>query len=294
MRSSDAGGPLNAVFVVGVGRSGTTMVYDMLALSKRHRWLSRVEAQWPSTWPLYPAARHDHRRRMRLGERRGRWLAPSEAYAWWNRLLPRFASASDGVMGPLSLEPHEAQRVSLAIRELIRGDLIFLNKNTRNSRRIGMLTQLPGICPRIVHVVRHPLAVALSLTRVSWWPGVPLWFRGGLTPSAIAGRDLAANLALAAELWRLEIQSLHAALAEASAEVVTIRYEDIAAEPARKSEELAAFSLADQPEEMGRIASAFIRPIGHRPPGSEVPAAELNRLWALVESETSRYGYERL
>src|SRR6056297_348806 len=113
--TSHEGDPVDAVFVVGVGRSGTTMVYDMLAVANRYRWISRVEADLLPSRFLNLLAARDHRKRMERGERRSRWFAPSEAYKWWDRVLPRFAGVSSPVISASDLHPHEFEQVAASI-----------------------------------------------------------------------------------------------------------------------------------------------------------------------------------
>jgi len=281
-----------AVFIIGVGRSGTTMVYDMLAVSNRYRWLSRLEADVRPSRLLSKAARHDHKRRMHAGEKRSRWFAPSEAYKWWDRALPRFTGVSSPVLSIADLKDSEIQNVEASIHKLIQGDAVFLNKNTRNSRRIDMLAQLPGVRSRFVHVVRHPLAVALSMARVAWWPAMPIWFRDGATPDSLAG-DFEGHLALAAELWVREIQVIHATLPENSDSVLTVRYEDVAADPVGWGERTGDFAGADSPEKVGAIAAQFVRSQGRHRWSEELSEATIDRLWSIVGDEAERYGYER-
>lgn len=267
------------------------MVYDMLAVSPNLRWISRVEADVGVSRLINRIAVHDHATRMAHGKRRSRWLSPSEAYVWWDRQLPRFAGATTGELAPNDISSAEVERVSRAIRKLARGNRVFLNKNTRNGRRIRVLASLPDVDVRFLHVVRHPLAVARSLTRVQWWPHTPLWFRGGETPNALAASD-EDHLTLAAELWCREMQCIEGAIANGYT-ALTVRYEDVVKDPRSVGAQVAEFASSDRPSFVGEIAARFVTSARAEDWRHKMPRATQQRLWTMVAQQARTWGYEQ-
>jgi hypothetical protein len=110
-----------------------------------------------------------------------------------------------------------------------RGD-VFMNKNTRNARRLGLLDSL---LPQsvFVHVLRHPLDTVSSLISVGWWSSLPLWTRDDQTPASF-GTDPIQQAALAAELWRAEVTQASASGRRLEPDrYVEIRYESFVTAP---------------------------------------------------------------
>ena len=107
----------------------------------------------------------------------------------------------------------------------------FVNKNTRNSRR---LRYLHGIFPDayFVHVLRDPRAVVASLMKVDFWPDMALWWHEDKTP-----RQLVAAGAAEAELAATHagVRSVERLLADKDAldpaRYLELRYEDFVADP---------------------------------------------------------------
>lgn len=191
------------VLVLGCGRSGTTLVYELLA--------AHPEAAWISTWTdrtgLPGLARFN--RLFTRGNRPGRFYPPrpSEGYRTWDRAYPPSA-AREGMLEQADQTARErgairrfADRHCAATRSSL-----FVNKNTRNSRRIAMLRE---VFPEagFLHVRRDPLDTVSSLLRVAWWPDLPLWFARGRTPRQLCATP-ADEAALAAELYVRELDAI--------------------------------------------------------------------------------------
>src|SRR5687767_12138861 len=131
--SAPAESPQPSLFIVGCGRSGTTVLYEAIA---RH-----PDAAWFSTWtnrtlrPEFAVFNSLFKRRIssrRYGPR------PSEGYRLWDSALDLAAGAAVGVLGRGEATPESARCVQAVIdrhRRFGRGSL-FVNKNTRNSRRV--------------------------------------------------------------------------------------------------------------------------------------------------------------
>ena len=226
--SKPAGVQTPEVFIVGCGRSGTTLVYDTLAAHEAFAWISNWTDR--SGRPEL-AAFHGIFRKVRRGElasRRG-MPRPSEGYRLLDRALD--LRLDTGVLDEAAATPERAAR-AICVADTHRrfGQApVFLNKNTRNARLLGMLGAIfPDAL--LVHVLRSPLDAISSLVEVSWWPTLPLWTHSGATP-----RDVAASheeeVAIAAGLWCAETTAAREVGARYADRYMEIRYEDFLADP---------------------------------------------------------------
>jgi hypothetical protein len=109
------------------------------------------------------------------------------------------------------------------------GASVFVSKRIAHNQRIPQLLQaLPEA--RFVAIVRDGRAVALSLSRVNWWPDDPLWWDGR------SPRELEAEGAdpweLCARNWVEDMRSIEEGLTDVPADrVLRLRYEDVVAAP---------------------------------------------------------------
>lgn len=221
------------VFLVGCGRSGTTVLYNTLAAHRATAWFSR----WTDATgrPEFAAGADIYRRLFPRLDRNARRVLPypSEGYRLWDKTLK--LSPED------SLRPLDETDVTVArarsVDDIVEAHLrfgrgrCFINKNTRNSRRLMFLAALFPTAV-FVHVIRHPLDVVASLTEVGWWPDLGLWTRGGASPKSLGADDRTAAL-LAAELWVAETSLVRSDFGRLPdpGRLVEIRYEDLARNP---------------------------------------------------------------
>lgn len=226
--------PCPRVFMVGCGRSGTTVLYNTLAAHADTAWFSR----WTDSTrrPELAAAAGLYRRLFPRAERRARRFLPypSEGYRLWDTALA--LNAADALRPLTHADVTVAQ--ARVVDELVRAHLrygraqCFINKNTRNSRRLSFLGSLYPEAV-FVHVIRHPLDVVSSLTEIAWWPDVALWTRNGQSPRSLQaqGTEWAE---LAAELWVAETSLVRQELEQLVApdRCIEIRYEDFVVKPA--------------------------------------------------------------
>ncbi len=217
--------------IVGCGRSGTTLLYRMLCCHADLAWFSNVTDRWPSAPALallsnaYPLAT----------TRRIDWNVvpiPSEGYGFWNELTRIDGLPADE---PLTERDVTGQAVSLAARRI--GAIMrfqrrprFVNKATRNVRRLRYVHALIDDAV-FVNVLRDPRATVASLLKVDFWPDIPVWAAGNVTPRVWRrmGKD---ETELAARLWASDVaRALSDREVIAAERVVDVRYEELVRDP---------------------------------------------------------------
>lgn len=243
---------LTVVFIVGCGRSGTTLLYELLA--------AHPETSWISTWTDRTAfARLAAFNPLFLKSRQARRFfppRPSEGYRTWDRACPPHD------VGHRAIEP---AGVSRGTRDSMwrfverhcaaAGVRVFINKNTRNSRRIALLHNVFPAA-RFINVSRDPRDTVSSLLRVHWWSDLPLWFRDGRTPKELCDTS-ADEAAVAAELVvrerRLIDRTRHVVPGQ---QWIDVEYEKLVSEPTAVVSTLLAFmGLSEAPSTLRRMQS---------------------------------------
>ena len=109
-------------------------------------------------------------------------------------------------MTEADVTPADRARIRKMIGQYIRyqGKSRFINKNTRNSRRIRFLNQVFEDA-LFIHVIRDPRATIGSFLRVGFWPDLKIWCCDKITPREweAQGKD---PTTLAAKLWVSNVQ----------------------------------------------------------------------------------------
>lgn len=218
------------IFLIGSGRSGTTLLLDLLTKHPDLAWFSN----WFNLHPNYP------------------WLAAPLRI--WD--IPIIGSKIAGRI-PGLLHSHEAINVykycgirdlhyekrsflietdvtckaATCMRGLIarylafRGKKRFITKNTNNCARVRYLkTIFPDA--QFIHIIRDGRAVAYSLLNVEWWPNLTLWW-SGFTPDEWK-REGNSPIELCARHWQHMVHTVRSNAATfPSGDYIEIKYEDL-------------------------------------------------------------------
>lgn len=234
---------IRPIFLVGMGRSGTTIVFESLAQHPDLGWLSNY-CEWMPRY-LFPNAMVPVVDRLGLRGRKkqygraipvNRYLPqPDEAYAFWDYYSQKHFSRD--YLSGVRATPATADRVRRAIARVM-----FWQRKSRFAAKLtgpGRITFLSSIFPdaRFIHVIRDGRPVVESLLRQRFWRE-----KGGLTGPFWNGtpkhllREWEASGrnpdVLAALQWRHVVQSIRADAAVLPAEsYMELRYEDFVADP---------------------------------------------------------------
>jgi hypothetical protein len=265
----------HVAFLVGAGRSGTTLLQKLLCLHPRIAYISNYESRF--AW--FPDGLACGTVAERLQAKLGAWFDKGgNAYfvgrPWFKKVFPtphegESVFASCGI--PLFPTPDflaDAQTSSCLRRRFERirtraGASVFLSKRTANNRRIRLLSSIFPAA-RYVHLLRDGREVAQSLSTVEWWDNHTVWW-DGRTPIEMerAGEP---RLAICARNWVREVQELQVQLAPVDpASILLLRFEELLSDPLPHLERVVRFLGVDfTATYRDAIASLNLRPVRAR------------------------------
>ena len=228
------------IFIIGMPRSGTTLLYGLLAQHEDLAWFSK------KTFLdiLSPEFKNFFYIRRRIFEMRG-FPYPRMAfdYAMFNSNNPpvemgfAYTQAFPGNWDEKIAET-KLEILKTMITETIRKDTRkrFLSKTPFNSIRIGVLKKAFPDC-KFIHIVRNPVAVVNSLLKrsvenPSGYIGIPL--KSG-------NYENLTSLQKHALQWKQVIEDIMETKKEAGSDFFQVKYEDLVSLPEKYLDEITDF-----------------------------------------------------
>jgi hypothetical protein len=277
--------------IVGCGRSGTTLLYRMLCCHSDLAWFSNVTDRWPSVPALamlssaYPLA-------ALKGISTKAIPIPSEGYAFWNEL-----TRLDGLPPEEPLDERDVSRQARTLASERIGAILrfqrkhrFVNKATRNVRRLPYVNALIDGAV-FVNVLRDPRATVASLLKVAFWPDIPVWSEGNVTPRAWSamGRD---PTELAARLWASDVERALTHRETIPAErIVDVRYEDLVADTWGLVAHIGHSATLPLTEAFRRSCATFRVDDRNRSISASLTKAQLDTITRVAGPVAERVGY---
>jgi hypothetical protein len=231
---------MKPVFILGAGRSGTTLLYKLFCLNNNFAWISNYMAKFPNFVILSSLNRVNTR------------FPNLNLYSWFNKESNAFYSDRkilkkilptpvEGEViytkGGFEIYPQGNRQLDNTsidfFKDLVQkiakyqGKKYFLSKRTANNRRINQLLQcFPDA--KFINITRDGRAVAYSLTKVQWWDKHKIWWKDQKTPPELR-RENYSDIELAATNWVEEVKCIENGIRNISAEnIITLKYEDFA------------------------------------------------------------------
>jgi hypothetical protein len=216
---------------------------------------------------------------------------PSEGHGVWDWVHPLSSSAADGILKAIDATSTDAMRARSVIASHVhhQGAERFLNKNTRNTRRMSYLkTLFPDAL--FIHVMRDPRAVVASLLKVHFWNDLEAWWRDGATMATLI-REGERPEELAAMFWVQETEAAIQSEAEMPDSVMHVNYEEITENLSSELRRVFDFTRLEWTQSFGN----FVQHVGVSPNltgyKTQFDKEELQRIREIVSPLSARLGY---
>lgn len=234
------------IFIIGSGRSGTTILYNLLAAHPEVCWLSEFsDAHAPSSFaPLLhrlldvPGIGMALKKKIIASQRNIFLLYPSEGERIYHT-LSRFEQ--EKYTKTYNTKNIDVKLFNAYISSHIQhtGKPRFINKQTANTQRLLLMNKLfPDAY--WIHIIRDGRAVAHSLSKVSWWPNTKLWWLGK-TPAEWSP-DGEKWLQLGAKHWQRNVSHIKSCAKLLHPRYLEIRYEQLVKHPKKTLESVIKFT----------------------------------------------------
>jgi len=219
------------IFVLGNIRSGTTVLYNLLATHPDVCWFSNYSDRYPkaSAVPfvhrLLDLPIVGDRLKSRLIHRKPSALIPwpREGDAIYHDYAG-FGQTPDGLEVTLTDDMERRLKGNIEWHLSATGKSRFLSKQTANNRRIELLEKMfPDAM--YVHSIRDGRAVANSTLRVSWWKDTHIWWLG--YKASQWEEEGGTPVELSARYWMRTVQEVRRHRAVLGDRYIEIRYEDL-------------------------------------------------------------------
>lgn len=290
------------LFIVGAGRSGTTLLYKLISLNEEIGFISNYDESLPYWFPSGLLTRVI---RPHLKTKSDSWFSSDgNAYlrkrSWLSKIIPTPVE-NEFIYHDSNIPniPDKDYQLSAASKNCLHnrvykiskltGGKRFVIKRTANNRRIPILnTTFPTAL--YINIIRDGREVADSLAKVHWWAADTL-FWAGKKPVELE-KEGWHPMAICANNWLEEVNGINRGLAEIEGErQISIRYEDLVSNPVDILKTLFDFMELDVSDDyIEKIQSFNIKP---RVPKwkLEWSAEELEEVIIIQGSLLSELGY---
>ena len=282
------------IFIVGSGRSGSTVLHRILTEHPITAWISILCERYPEKpeWnrlllrsldlPLVGSIVKDR-------------FKPSEAYEFWEHYCRGFRRPFRDLMASDVTNRNRA-KLRAAFQQIpVKGRDRLLIKIT-GWPRLGFLNEIfPDA--KFVHILRDGRAVANSLLNVDFWwgwRGPENWRMGPLSPELMAIWEQydRSFVALAGLQWNIFLNAMENAQASVDPErFLLLKYEDLCAEPASALKRVLEFSELPWDPRMATVGREH-RLSSRNPKWQQDLTEEQQRILETITSEyLEKYGY---
>lgn len=156
------------IIIHGPGRSGTTLLSNMLSLHPDLGWLSSYVNRFPK-WPMLSVLNRVQNSSAieRYSRSKRKWPRPAEAYNFWDHFFPGFSSNNTYEQHDERFE-HNVKACQRAINQMLfyQGKTRFITKITGSSRHQVLEKVFQN--PIIIYIDRDPRAVVMSYYKLMW------------------------------------------------------------------------------------------------------------------------------
>lgn len=282
------------IFIVGIGRSGSTAFYDLFSKHPNVAWLSGLCNK-------YPDKPSRNRLLMKgidyfiIGEFLRRKYGPGECYAFWEHISKGFSEPCRDLL---------AQDVTVKTKKRIQDAMSAMITEKRNRLSVK-ITGWPRICflkeifndAIFIHLIRDGRAVVNSIINVDFWRGwmgPQRWRWGELTSTqkkewSTYGHSF---IALAAIQWKMLMDAMEKAKNITNKnDIIDVRYEDLCSDPFEVFKKIAAFCDLEWPSSFEDSVSRYAVSNMNYKWEEELTTEQKRILEDILKDYLKRYGY---
>lgn len=282
------------IFIVGAGRSGSTVFHRMFCEHPDVAWQSPLCDKFPA----HPGLNRTLLRIARwpwLGKFLTGYLRPGERYQFWDHYCRGFPRPCRDLLDS-DVTPMHRRRIPPALAQLATPRRRRVLIKITGWPRIGFLRELFPQA-KFIHVYRDGRAVASSLLAVSFWrgwEGPPQWGFGELDPLQQAeweryGRSF---VALAGIQWKLLMLAMDkAAMDVPASSLMHVRYEDFVDDPVTAFRHVAEFCELGWPASFEASIRQKRLQTANEKWRDHLTAAQQALLEDVLADSLQRYGY---
>jgi len=237
------------IFIVGAGRSGSTVFHKMFAWHPQVSWLSRLCDKYPDKPSVnrclmnaldYPV----------IGNYLQEKTYPEECYKFWGRYCKGFNTPCRDL-----LREDVTEKTKRAVKDVMAKML-----TSKRNRLLVKVTGWPRVAflkeifhdAKFIHIIRDGRAVANSFINMDWWwgwRGPDNWRWGALTSvqNKEWERHKRSFIALACIEWKILMDAMEGAKNVVPSEnFLEIKYEDLCSDPLDVFKETIKFCSLEQ------------------------------------------------
>lgn len=283
------------IFVVGAGRSGSSLFHQMFTEHPRVAWMSALCDRFPNQLQR-------HRALLRAIEfpivgslLKRRWES-AECYDFWDHCFRGFSLPCRDLRADDATPRVKAKMQQAATGLITHGRPRLLVKVTGWPRVAFLHAVFPDA--RFIHVYRDGRADANSLLQVDFWRGWqgPEQWRWGPLDDALRREWEATDrsfVALAAIQWKILMRAAEAAKrAVPPSNFMDVRYEEFARHPVETFREVADFCKLDRDVGFERALSRYAVESANYKWMQDLDEAQQAVLLAVLAEDLRRYGYD--
>jgi hypothetical protein len=236
------------IFIIGAGRSGSSIFYKMFSEHANVAWLSGACRRYPDNptinrWVMkaidYPV----------VGDMLKKRLIPGEVFAFWEHYCKGFRCPCRDLL-PADVTNKTKDDIRNVLSEMITKERYRLLVKITGWPRIGFLHDIFDDA-KFIHVVRDGRAVANSLINRKWWwgwRGPQNWRWGELTPSQREEWEKynRSFIALAGIEWKILMDALEESKRFIDTDnFLDVKYENLCSDPISIFKEVTMFCDLD-------------------------------------------------
>lgn len=182
MDTTEKNSDISIVFIIGSGRSGTTILYNLLSMHPDVCYFSALTNNHPNK-PWFavfhrvldiPVIGHMIRGKITSSSLKNSWILPNEGENIYRNHCG-FINMNRTTIQDFDTTTYRKFSESINVHAQATGRTIFITKQTSNIQRLELLhAMFPDAY--WVHIIRDGRAVANSLFHIDWWNSVTLWW----------------------------------------------------------------------------------------------------------------------